>query len=102
MHSGLGKGCTGAYSELIKYWCTGSCAREWIYSAQRNISTVWDTKSEAKEQGSAGAQLTRSLMRSFMPLTVSTMTSGIMLMYHGTDEMAGTHCKRENAHTRTT
>lgn len=42
-----------------------------------------------------------SLMMSFRPLTVSTMTRGIMLMYHGTDEMAGTHCKQANAQART-
>lgn len=49
----------------------------------------------------AAAVLTMSPMMSFMPLTVSTMTRGIMLMYHGTDEMAGTHCKQANTHART-
>lgn len=102
VHSCLGERCAGACLELIKYLCTGSCVREWIHSAQRDISTLSDTNTESGERGFAvAAVLTRSLMRSFMPLTVSTMTSGIMLMYHGTDEMAGTHCKRANAHTYT-
>lgn len=35
--------------------------------------------------------LTKSVARSLRPRTVRTMRSGIMLMYHGTDEMKGTH-----------
>lgn len=100
VHSCLGERCAGACLELIKYLCTGSCVHEWIHSAQRDISTLSNSNTEAGKRGFAvAAFLTRSLMRSFMPLTVSTMTSGIMLMYHGTDEMAGIHCKRADEHT---
>lgn len=37
--------------------------------------------------------LTMSLLRSFSPLSERMEISGMMVMYHGTDEMAGTHLK---------
>lgn len=100
VHWCQGEQCAGACLELIKYLCTGWCVHEWIHSAQRDVSTLSNSNTEAGGRGCAvAAVLTRSLKRSFMPLNVSTKTSGIMLMYHGTDEMAGIHCRRANAHT---
>lgn len=94
MHWLLGEGCAGAHSKLVKYLCTGSSVREWIHSAQRVMCV--------RTGGPCLPQdLTMSLMMSFMPLTVSTMTRGIMLMYHGTDEMAGTHCKQADTQAHT-
>lgn len=89
VHSCLGEGCAAARSKLLK---------SWKHPSSSDVSTLSHTNPETGQLGSGvAAVLTMSLMMSFMPLTVSTMTRGIMLMYHGTDEMAGTHCKQANA-----
>lgn len=42
--------------------------------------------------------LTKSVDRSFMPRTLRTRMRGIMLMYHGMDEIKGTDCSAGHKH----
>lgn len=102
-------------SALVLRWrmrsCTLQAAQIFVYElvCASGYALLWGmfppSVTPTLRRGGGGfgvaAVLTMSPMMSFMPLTVSTMTRGIMLMYHGTDEMAGTHCKQANTQART-
>lgn len=88
----LSDGCINACLRMAIYLCLSSFVCERVHSSLRDIPPPRLAQAERWDRDSVvTVVLTKSLKRSFSPLRESTMSSGIMLMYHGMDEMAGTH-----------
>lgn len=96
--------CTNVCVRPVIYLCVSSCICVWAGAFIAEGYSPCQTL-QGWERGDYGVTggLTMSLTRSFSPLTVSTVNSGIMVMYQGMDEMAGTHWRpyaRMDTHVR--